>query len=110
MSQTKPYEPAVALHKNGAAPGRTERRSQPRRSSLYMAFIRDHHRPQGAFQPAMVWDVSAEGIALCLDQALQPGDVLEVTFRHLGIQDRIATVIHATAQGQGWRIGCILEE
>ena len=66
--------------------------------------------PQAAYQPGTVWDVSATGISLFLDQALEPGELLDVTFRHLGIRDRTAAVIHVTAQGQGWRVGCKLNE
>lgn len=106
LEQPKP----ITYRRLQTIPSRAERRTEQRRLAYCIAFARPHDEPDGAYGPANVWDVSAEGIGLFLDHPLGVEEALDVSFRHLAIRDRVATVVHVTELDAGWHIGCKLNE
>jgi hypothetical protein len=110
MSPTFKQLPASNREQAPVAPTLTERRAEQRRLAYCIAFIRPHDVPDAGYGPANVWDVSAGGIGLFLDHPLRLKEALDVSFRHLAIRDRVATVVHVTELDAGWHIGCKLSE
>jgi hypothetical protein len=86
-----------------------ERWACPRRRCCRIVLVRPHPPPEAAFRLTSLWDISAEGIGLLLARSLEPGAVLDVHFRHAGIADRQARVVHAVSRSGGWHVVCLLD-
>ncbi len=88
-----------------------ERRRQPRHSCGTARVIHLAIRPSFRAVRAIVSNVSAGGLGLTFNRALDPGTVLavQVRGRRLGVSlVRVARVVHATQAGGHWRIGCTI--
>jgi hypothetical protein len=93
-----------------AALNRTESRREPRRAACYLVRIHWPFAPEQPPELAPLWNVAPSGIGLLFDRPLDRGQVLEVQFGRAAIPDRLATVVHASAKGTTWLVGCTLDE
>jgi hypothetical protein len=109
MSRTLEQVIASTRQQMLSVPTLTERRAHQRRLASCLAFIRPHDVQEAGYGPANVWDVSEGGIGLLLDYPLPLEEALDVSFRHLSIRDRVATVVHVAERERGWHIGCKLD-
>jgi len=88
-----------------------ERRAQPRHNCGSARVIHLAIRPSFRAVRAIVANVSAVGLGLTFNRALDPGTVLavQVRGRRLGVSVvRVARVVHATQTEGHWRIGCTI--
>jgi hypothetical protein len=86
-----------------------ERRAQPRHNCGSARVIHLAIRPSFRAVRAIVSNVSAGGLGLTFNRALDPGTILavQVRGRRLGVSlVRVARVVHATQSDGHWRIGC----
>jgi hypothetical protein len=91
-------------------PQEPNRRAEPRRLGCQFVFIRRRLAPEaGTHQLVVLWNVSQAGVGLVMSHALQPGTELCLQFRRAAIEDRVATVVHATRCEAGWLVGCALD-
>jgi hypothetical protein len=86
-----------------------DRRAQPRRLGCQFVYVRRRAEPEVTYQLIILWNVSPAGVGLFLNHAFQPGTELCLQFRRPAIEDRVATVVHATPCETGWLVGCALD-
>ena len=88
-----------------------DRRAQPRHNCGRARVVHLAVRPSFRAVRAIVSNVSAGGLGLTFNRALDPGTVLavQVRGRRLGVSlVRVARVVHATQADGHWRIGCTI--
>ena len=88
-----------------------DRRRQPRHNCGTARVVHLAIRPSFRAVRAVVSNVSAAGLGLTFNRALDPGTVLavQVRGRRLGVSlVRVARVVHATQTEGHWRIGCTI--
>jgi hypothetical protein len=86
-----------------------ERRARPRHQSCQFALSRYRPEPESTCQLVRVWNVSTNSVGLFLSQPMKPGTVFHLQFRHLVVQDRLATAVHVTEEEGNWLVGCELD-
>jgi PilZ domain-containing protein len=88
-----------------------DRRAQPRHNCGSARVVHLAIRPSFRAVRAIVSNVSAGGLGLTFNRALDPGTILavQVRGRRLGVSlVRVARVVHATQTDGHWRIGCTI--
>jgi hypothetical protein len=83
-----------------------ERRASSRRQSFQFALSRYGSELESTCQLVRVWKVSTNSVALFLSHPMKPGTVFHLQFRHLAVEDRVATAVHITEEEGNWLVGC----
>jgi hypothetical protein len=86
-----------------------ERRVEPRQPSGQFAYL--SHRPDldATYQVVRVWNFANKGIGIFLSRPLKAGTAVHLRFRHMVVEDRVATVVHVTKEEGNWLVGCTLD-
>lgn len=85
-----------------------DRRGEPRYLSGRTALLRPRAARGAALRPAVVTNVSANGLGLFLPSSAEVGQSFELEFPGTGVRPRVGHVCHATPEGAGWLVGCEL--
>jgi hypothetical protein len=87
-----------------------EKRRTPFRSPGGRAIlIRQHKVPKAPLCIAWIQNISTAGLGLLVTESVEIDAVLDLYFLVKGTTLRQARVLHASALGDGWLLGCVLD-